>query len=213
MTGIADDATELRSVPLAGLEHVEYCERQAALIQIEGIWSENIHTVRGDLVHKGVDLPGVRSRKGINGIRALPVFSSELGLHGVCDLVEFSGNHAVPVEYKAGAYRAGGPADVQLAGQAACLTGAGFAVPVGYVYSAADRHRHAVPITDDLLDRMRRAADRLRALLEHDQLPRARNDARCRRCSLRDDCLPTLTHRADPPVDLFTPRPLGGWHD
>jgi len=213
VTAAQGGAAELVSVPLSALEHIEYCTRQAALIHVEGTWAENLYTVRGDLVHQGVDLPGARRRRGVTVVRALPVHSLVFGLHGVCDLVEFSANRAIPIEYKVGPYRPGGPADVQLAGQAACLAEAGFAVPVGHVYSATDRRRHTVPICDDLLDQMRRAADRMRALLDQDVLPPARNDARCRRCSLQDDCLPSLTDRAGKPVDLFTPRPLGAWRD
>jgi CRISPR-associated exonuclease Cas4 len=128
-------------------------------------------------------------------------------------LVEIRGGLAAPVEYKVGRYRRGGPADVQLAGQAACLREAGYAVPVGYVYSAADRRRHEVTITDELLDRVERAATAMRALLAQESLPVACNDARCRRCSLRDDCLPELTGRTGRTADPFTPRPLGSWLD
>jgi len=201
----------LVSVPLSALEHVDCCLRQAALIHVEATWAESVDTVRGDLVHQGVDLPGVRRRRGTTVIRALPVHSQVYGLHGVCDLVEFSGQRAMPVEYKAGPYRPGGPADVQLAGQAACLAEAGFHAPVGYLYSATDRRRHEVPISAALLDRMQQAAVVMRALLADDRLPPARNDARCRRCSLRDDCLPELTHHSHRKVDLFTPRRLGTW--
>jgi CRISPR-associated exonuclease Cas4 len=208
-----DGAAGLVSVPLSALEHVDYCLRQAALIHLEATWAESVDTVRGDLVHQGVDLPAVRRRRGTTVIRALPVHSQAYGLHGVCDLVEFSGRRATPVEYKVGPYRPGGPAEVQLAGQAACLAEAGFDTPVGYVYSATDRRRHEVPISDALLDRMRQAAAVMRGLLAQARLPPARNDARCRRCSLRDDCLPELTHRSDQRVDLFTPRRLGTWRD
>ena len=203
----------LPSVPLSALEHVAYCERQAALIHVEATWADSADTVRGDLVHRGVDLPHVRRRQGFIVVRSLPVHSRVYGLHGVCDLVEFEGSTAVPVEYKVGTHRPGGPADVQLAGQAACLAEAGYDVPIGYVYSAVDRRRHEVPISGALLDRMRRAADAMRVLLGQDRLPPAPNDQRCRRCSLRDDCLPELTHHATHSWDLFRPRSLGTWRD
>lgn len=203
------------SVPLSALEHVDYCHRQAALIHLEATWTENLDTVRGDLVHHAVDLPAVRRRRGTTVIRSLPVSSRIHGLHGICDLVEFTNRTATLVEYKVGPYQPGGPADVQLAGQAACLAEAGFAVPVGYVYSATDhRRRHQVVISEALLERMGQAAEAMRALLAQHALPPARNDTRCRRCSLRDDCLPELTHRSGTPTsDLFTPRRLGSWRD
>jgi CRISPR-associated exonuclease Cas4 len=204
---------ELVSVPLSALEHVAYCPRQAALIHLEATWIESIDTVRGDLLHRGVDLPAAHRRRDLVTIRSLPVFSNVYGLHGVCDLVEILGRIATPIEYKVGRYLPGGPAEIQVAGQVACLREAGFTVPVGYVYSAVDRRRHEVSISDDLLERMRQAAVVMRELLQRNQLPRAVNDTRCRRCSLRHDCLPELTDRVRRKVDLFTPRPLGNWHD
>jgi CRISPR-associated exonuclease Cas4 len=216
VTGTHDNSGAARpeSVPLSALEHVDYCHRQAALIHLEATWTENVDTVRGDLAHHAVDLPAVRRRRGITVIRSLPVYSQADGLHGICDLVEFTGHTATPVEYKVGPYQPGGPADVQLAGQAACLAEAGFVVPVGYVYSATDRRRHQVVISKGLLERMRQAVEAMRALLAQYTLPPARNDTRCRRCSLRDDCLPELTHRrGSRTLDLFTPRRLGSWRD
>jgi len=204
---------QLVSVPLSALEHVSYCERQAALIHLEATWTDSVDTVRGDLLHRGVDLPAAYRRRGVVTIRSLSVFSAVYGLHGVCDLVEIHGQVAAPVEYKVGRYLPGSAAEVQLAGQAACLKEAGFAVPVGYVYSAAERHRHEVQISPELLERVRRAASAMRALLATDRLPPAWNDARCRRCSLRGDCLPELTTHAKSSVDPFIPRPLGSWRD
>ncbi len=210
--GDARDA-EMVSIPLSALEHVAYCRRQAALIHIEATWSDSGDTVRGDFLHRGVDLPGAVRRRGVISVRALPVHSIRHGLHGVCDLVEFTGSEAAPVEYKLGRYQPGGPADLQVAGQAACLAEAGYQVPAGYVYSAADRRRHQVAITGELLDRMRAAAEDMRALLAAERLPAAHNDRRCRRCSLRDDCLPELTCDSQASSVVFLPRPLGEWRD
>lgn len=203
------------SVPLSALEHVEYCPRQAALIHVEVVWAETVETIRGELSHQAVDLPGVRRAPGVTVVRALPVSSERYGLHGVCDLVEFADGHAVPVEYKVGRYVAGGPAEVQLGGQALCLREAGFAVPVGCIYSAAERRRHAVAIDEALIARTLGAAQIVRELLATQSLPTARNDSRCRRCSLRDDCLPEVTHSRSTArlTDLYSPRGLGDWRD
>jgi CRISPR-associated exonuclease Cas4 len=127
--------------------------------------------------------------------------------------VEITGETALPVEYKIGPYRPGGPADLQVAGQAICLDEAGYQVPVGCLYSAADRRRHEIPITTDLISRTLIAATRMRGLLRQDRMPAAHNDRRCRRCSLRDDCLPEITCTSRHPVDLFTARPMGNWRD
>lgn len=201
------------SIPLSALEHVEYCRRQAALIHIEATWTDSTDTVRGDLLHRTVDLPAARNRRGVQTVRALPVRSERLGIHGVCDLVEIEGQRATPVEYKIGRYLPGSPAEVQLAAQAACLIESGFEVAVGYIYSGADRRRHLVDITEQLLTRVEQAAEAMRALYVRDRLPAAHNDRRCRRCSLRDDCLPELTDHANTEVNLFAPSVAGAWHD
>ena len=138
----APPAADRVSVPLSALEHVTYCRRQAALIHVEATWTDSADTVRGDLVHRGVDLPAVRRRRGTIVIRSLPVSSVELGVHGVCDLVEITDTQATPIEYKLGPHRAGSAAEIQLAGQAACLAEAGYTVPTGFIYSATDRRRH-----------------------------------------------------------------------
>jgi CRISPR-associated exonuclease Cas4 len=211
---LTDSGTNLREVPLSALEHYAYCHRQTALIHVEGVWSESAATVRGDLSHTAVDLPGIQRHRGLTVIRSLPVWSHTHGLRGICDVVEFEKGTATPIEYKVGRHKAAGPAELQLGGQALCLLEAGFDVPTGYVYSVAERRRHAIPIDGDLLDRVVAATEAVRRLLGTPALPAARNDARCRRCSLREDCLPELMHgqRQDTP-DLLTPRPLGQWRD
>ncbi|SDZ24101.1 CRISPR-associated exonuclease, Cas4 family [Micromonospora pattaloongensis] len=167
----ADSGTDLREVPLSALEHYAYCHRQTALIHVEGVWSESVETVRGDLSHTTVDLPGIQRRRGLTVIRSLPVWSHTHGLRGICDIVEFEKGTATPVEYKVGHYKAGGPAELQLGGQALCLLEAGFDVPTGYIYSVAERRRHAIPIDTHLLDRVVAATVAVRRLLDTPALP------------------------------------------
>lgn len=201
------------SVTLSALEHISYCERQAALIHVEATWSDSADTARGDIAHRAVDLPGTQQHRGMATIRALPVYSRRHGLHGICDLVEITGTTAIPVEYKVGPYRPGGPADLQVAGQAICLAESGYQVPAGYVYSAASRRRHKVPVTADLISQALAAAGRMRTLLQAERMPAARNDNRCRRCSLRDDCLPEITWTTRHDDNLFAAHPAGTWRD
>lgn len=200
-------------VPLSALERYAYCPRQAAMVHVEGAWAETADTVRGELNHHSVDLPGLTRRAGVTVIRSLPVSSEVYGLRGICDVVEFTGRIATPVEYKVGRYQPNGPADLQVAGQAICLREAGFEVAMGYVYSVAERRRHPVVIDADLVERVAEAAAAIRQLLTEQRLPIARNDSRCRRCSLRDDCLPEVTDGRVTAGDLFAVRPLGRWRD
>lgn len=192
------------SIPLSALEHYAYCPRQAGLIHLDQVWAENTQTVRGDLAHAAVDLPGTVRRRGVHTVRSLPVSSRHYGIHGVCDVVEFHTRRAHPVEYKIGRYRPGA-AEIQLAGQALCLQEAGFEVETGSIFSMTERRRHRIPLTDELIDSTVQTITRMYELLVRQQLPAAVNDRRCRGCSLRDDCLPELTHsRGGGDVDLFT---------
>jgi hypothetical protein len=105
-------------VPLSALEHYAYCPRQAGLILLEDGYADDMNTVRGTLLHRRVHEPGSDSRPGVRTLRALPVWHDELGLVGVCDVVELDADGSVrPVEYKSGSYVAGGPADVQVGAQ------------------------------------------------------------------------------------------------
>jgi CRISPR-associated exonuclease Cas4 len=208
------DRIEGGEVPLSALEHYAYCHRQAALIHVDNVWTESAETLRGDISHGAVDLPGVSRKAGTTIVRSLPVWSDVHGLCGICDIVEFTGSVAAPVEYKVGKHVPGGPAELQVGGQALCLIEAGFQVSTGYIYSVAERRRHAIAVTAALLESVVAATVAIRQVLASQSLPAARNDARCRRCSLRDDCLPEVTRRpAAVAADLFTPRPLGQWHD
>lgn len=187
----APDA-ERHQVPISALEHHAYCARQAGLILLEDTFDDDAATVRGTLLHERVHTPGHETRRGVRTLRALPVWHDGLGLTGVCDVVELHDDGTVlPVEHKSGRYRAGGPADLQVAAQAICLE-AMFAteVPLGVIYSAADRRRHDVPIDDALRTAVAETTAAVRAITTGESLPPAPADRRCRRCSLAEACMP-----------------------
>lgn len=194
------------SIPLSALEHYAYCPRQAALIHVDHYFDSNADTVRGDLAHAAVDRAGPdRDRQGHDVWQALPVWSDEFGLHGVCDTVEFTDDGPMPIEHKSGVYRPGGPADVQVAGQVLCLREMFSApVPLGVIFAGRHRRRHIVHVDHALIDRVIHAAADLRVLLADGTVPPAVNDQRCRRCSLRPGCEPAMPTAIAP--TLFQPR-------
>ncbi|WAL63768.1 CRISPR-associated protein Cas4 [Amycolatopsis cynarae] len=204
---------EQRSIPISALEHHAYCPRQAALIHVDGYFESNVDTVRGDLAHAAVDRGGAgQDRRGQRVWHSLPVWSQMLGLHGVCDTVQFDRDGPKPVEHKSGGYRPGGPADLQVAAQVLCLREMfGAPVPYGIVFSGRDRKRHDVMVDEDLEARVRETAELVRALLEGDRLPEPVNDKRCRRCSLQPGCLPEAPPAAL--TSLFVPKPEAEWND
>lgn len=199
-------ASDLVSVPLSALEHYAYCPRQAALIHVDSYFDANADTVRGDLAHAAVDQAGPgQDRNGHRVWHALPVWSYEFGLHGVCDTVEFLDDQPIPIEHKSGKYLPGGPADLQVAGQALCLREMfGVTVSRGVVFAGRNRRRHEVVIDQALTDRVIDATSAIRELIQTGTLPPPVHDRRCARCSLRPGCEPEMPTVAT--AALFRPR-------
>jgi CRISPR-associated exonuclease Cas4 len=184
-------------IPLSALQHWCYCPRQCALIHVEQAFAENIHTLRGQAVHRLTDQPGVEVRAGLRVERALPLWSERLGLIGKADVVEFEPDGTpFPVEYKAGSRaKASWIAacdELQLAAQALCLEEMlGRAVPAGALFYAKSKRRRTVAIDAALRRRVEEAVAAVRALLEVAVLPAPTIDDRCEKCSLADICQPT----------------------
>jgi len=203
-------------LPLSALQHWAYCPRQCGLIHLEQAFDDNLHTQRGQALHKQVDQPGVEERKGLRIERALPVWSDALALIGKADVVEFEPDGTpYPVEYKHGSrHKAADIAacdDLQLAAQAMCLESmTGRAVSEGALYYASSRRRRIVPITPELRAQVVETALAVRAMLAAGRLPPPTQDARrCKGCSLRERCQPEAIRRLcedDATARLFDPE-------
>ena len=76
-------------LPLSGLQHLVFCERQWALIHIEQVWAENRLTAQGRVLHERAHEGGGESRPGLRVARGLRLRSLRLGLAGQADVVEF----------------------------------------------------------------------------------------------------------------------------
>ncbi|MDX3101085.1 CRISPR-associated protein Cas4 [Nonomuraea angiospora] len=213
------DGVSLLQVTLSALEHHAYCPRQAGLILLEDGYADDASTVRGTLMHQRVHEPGHETRGAVQTLRALPVWHDGLVLVGVCDVVEIHRDgRIIPVEHKSGSYTPGGPADVQVTGQAMCLEAMfGCPIPRATVYSAADRRRHTVVVDAAARQRVLTLADEVRRTLATATLPDAAADQRCRRCSMHDMCMPRVLARKDAVLraaaKLFSPQPEAAWDD
>lgn len=201
-------------VTLSALQHWNYCPRQCALIHVEQVFADNVHTLRGQAVHQRVDDPGSEIRGPLRVERALPLFNDRLGLIGKADVVEFLADGTpYPVEYKHGSRHKRADIaicdDVQLAAQALCLEEM-FAreVPEGALYYASSRRRRVVRIDAALRARTEASVTAVRRLLQSGETPSARNDAHCRACSLNALCQPqalsSLRGSASGLATLFT---------
>ncbi|GAB3214004.1 CRISPR-associated exonuclease, Cas4 family [Marinactinospora thermotolerans DSM 45154] len=206
-------------VTLSALEHYAYCPRQAGLILLEDAFTDDAATVRGTLAHRRVHDPGQESRPRVRTLRALPVWHDELGLTGVCDVVEIHPDGTVlPVEHKSGAYRPGGAADVQVAAQAICLEQRlSTRIDTAAIYAMADRRRHTVAVDAAMRQRVARITEQVREVIKSQALPAPAADARCRRCSMNTGCMPKVLAKR-PRFEklrgaLFTPAPETEWDD
>ena len=198
--------TEAELLPLSGLQHLAFCERQWGLIHIEQSWAENHLTAEGQLVHAVVDEIRYETREGKRLVRALPLRSLRLGLSGRADLVEFAANkqgndrEAVPIEYKRGRPKHSDIDEVQVCAQALCLEEMlGIAVPNGLIYYHQTRHRIPVLFTQELRGRVEHLARRMHDLFRSGRTPRAERMAKCKSCSLEELCQPQwLGRKTDP---------------
>lgn len=186
------------TVPISAIEHHAYCPRQCALIHVDGLWTDNAHTVRGERGHRRVDAGPSRTERGRRVLRGVPLWSEALGLSGRADAIEvFPDGTIVPVEYKIGD-RHGDAAHLQVCGQALCLEEMlGRPVREGAVWFASPRRRVCVLIDDDLRARTIAAVEEIRGWLRAEILPPPVDDGRCRKCQLLDLCQPSLCARPE----------------
>ena len=190
-----DDADLI--VPISAIEHFEYCARQCALIHVDGVWSDNQHTVRGKHDHRRVDSGAHRMERGSLILRAIPLWSEAHGLSGRADAIEVSAESVRPVEYKAGT-RHGRAADLQVCAQGLCLEEMlGLEVTHGFVWYGATRRRSRVDFTTSLRQDVLAIVDSIRSQMKSGKLPAAPNDARCPECQLLHHCLPEVSDGQD----------------
>src|SRR5260370_39871661 len=67
-------------LPISGLQHLVYCERQWALIHIEQQWAENRLTAQGRGLHEVVDEAPDESRRGVRIVRSRALRSMRAGI-------------------------------------------------------------------------------------------------------------------------------------
>jgi len=173
--------TDAEPVALSALQHWAYCPRQCGLIHLEQVFEDNVHTARGQAVHRLVDEPGYEVQSGVKIERSLPLWSDRLGLVGEADLVELKHSRKRRKLHD----------DLQLAAQAMCLEEMlGRPVPNGAIYHASSHRRRDVAVTSELRRLVEEALAEIRAMLASGRLPPPVNDGRCRECSLKEVCQP-----------------------
>jgi CRISPR-associated exonuclease Cas4 len=183
-------------IPISALEKYVYCPRQCALVLVDGIWRENIHTVSGSRFHRRVDSEKTSLERGVKILRSVQVWSDTLDLIGRADAVHVTDGKIMPVEYKAGA-RHGDAAEVQVCAQALCLEEmTGRPITRAAVWYQGHRRRHEIELRQEIRRRTHEVIEAVRSLRDSRSLPAAPNDERCSECQLRDHCMPGATDNA-----------------
>ncbi len=205
--------TEDELLPLSGLQHLLFCERQWALIHIEQQWDENRLTQEGRLLHERVHEPATEARPDAIVARGLRVRSLRLGLAGEADVVEFqrAGPQRAdaiqlegragwwvpfPVEYKRGRPKADAWDEVQLCAQALCLEETfGVRIAAGALFYGKNRRRTQVEFDAQLRAQTESLARRMHELYVAGVTPAAIYASKCEKCSLLERCMPRMSTR------------------
>lgn len=192
---------------LSGLQHFAYCRRQWALIHIEQQWAENERTIDGQLFHKKAHDAGSTEKRGNLIItRGLHIKSAELGVTGICDVVEFHKSEQgitlfsfegqwqpYPIEYKKGEPKENNADELQLCAQAMCMEEMLLCdIPYGSLFYGQNRRRTQVEFTDELRTQVKTMLEEMHELWKKGYTPKVKPQKGCNACSLKEICIPRL---------------------
>lgn len=192
-------------LPISAISHYLYCPRQAALIHIEQVWSENELTVSGKIAHENVDRERKEKDHGLLKEYSMHVFSDSLRIIGIADVVEFlSDGELIPVDYKHGRISGFKSSQAQVTAIALCLEEMlGRAITQGAIYHIRSHKRKNFLIDTKLRELTLGTIHALHTMIKKEQIPKAEFSKKCLRCSLISLCMPKMNTGGIP--DIFTP--------
>lgn len=203
------------------IQHFRFCDRQCALIYLEQFWSENADTVIGQFVHQNVDdkyFDEKRENKVI--IRAMPIKSEALKLVGIADVVEFTKNkhgvklknynglwHPYVVQYKKGKPKKDDCDIIQLVAEVMAVEEMFHTtIEKSALYYKTTNKRLVVEINDELRKRAKECVIKMHEMILSQITPPAKIGKNCNRCSLKERCMPRLTHHKRSVVNYLNCR-------
>jgi len=181
-------------IPISALEHYLYCKRQCALIHNEGIFTDNVLTISGNLDHERVDTESCFYEHNVRKETSFPVYSSKYGITGIIDVVEFlNDGNIYPIDHKHGRKIIWEQAAVQLCAYVLCIEEMfNVAINRGAIYHASSKKRSEINIDEKLRKKTQTAIIETRELLISGYLPQAEYGSICKNCSLINDCMPGI---------------------
>lgn len=197
-------------LPARMLNEFVYCPRLFFYEWVEGVFRDNLDTMKGSFRHSKIDsqsdgLPDSSKLTDEDRLhsRSVTLSSERYGLIAKMDLIEASEGVVTPVDYKIGApYKDddGNPTiwdtdRVQLAVQALVLRDNGYECNQGVIYYVKTKQRVPLEINDEVIEETVQCLNQARELAERGMIPPPLdNSPKCPRCSLVSICLPDETH-------------------
>lgn len=197
-------------IPLSRLSHAGYCLRRAALLTNEQLWQENAETAKGREEHKRVHTSRVERRGDFLSLYEYDVCSKALNVIGKCDCIEAQKDETgcripaadfpvrlYPVEYKHGKVREEEEYEIQLCAQAMCLEEMyDTVIREGAIFYISSHRRKAVEFTTELREKVCDIVEKIESFRRSFSIPPALPGPKCKRCSLRELCLPEAKRSA-----------------
>lgn len=199
--------TEDELLPISALQHYLFCPRQCALIHLEGAWTDNVLTMRGNILHQNAHSEKTEKRGNLTIARSLLLRSLRFGLVGQADVVELYKSpgrqgilqQVIPIEYKSGRVGAKTTADsVQLCSQALCLEEMlSIDIPMGALFYGSQKRRKEINFDEALRSFTKNTIVELHKLFEARETPPAIFAKYCQSCSIVEECMPqqSLRHK------------------
>ncbi|SFT01698.1 CRISPR-associated endonuclease Cas4/Cas1 [Saccharopolyspora flava] len=177
-----------------------FCKRLFHLEHVDGYWTDTEETRLGRLVHARVDVAkspdaGQRVASGNWIATSMKVFSDELGVVAVCDVVVAQQGKVRPVEFRRGSPRNDGEPwhsdRMQLLCQIVVLRHSGYPCDHGFLWYAETRSRVRVDWSAEAETELRRSLHKAREVATSSVLPPPlQHSKKCERCALLPVCLP-----------------------
>ena len=197
-------------IPLSRLSHAGFCLRRAALLTNEQLWAENADTAKGRAEHEKVHTQRIERRGDTAKLYEFPVFSKALGISGKCDCIEVEADEhgctipavdfpvvLFPIEYKHGKLREEEEYEIQLCAQAMCLEEMfQKRIPAGAIYYITSHRRYSVSFSEELRALVRETIRKIEDFRRTFTIPPAEYGSKCKECSLREQCMPTIQKNA-----------------
>lgn len=197
---------EQEYLPLSWLSQICYCPRRAGLLLNERQWAESSDTAKGRAEHERVHTQRIEKRGNTAKLYEYTVFSDRLFLLGKCDCIEADYSEdgcripavdfpvkLYPIEYKHGTLRDEDSYQIQLCAQAMCLEEMFHtSIPQAALFFTSSHRRLEVELDESLRSRTEHLANELHQIRRTLSVPQGAYTAKCKRCSLKDVCMPKI---------------------